>query len=330
MKPIKLSIEGLNSFEEKQIIDFEELTSCGFFGIFGPTGSGKSSVLDGITLALYGNIARKSSNYINVNCDRLNVNFEFQISTAEVKRYIVDREFRRNKESIRAGKCKIVDKESGDVLAEGTKSVNAAVEEIIGLNLDDFTRTVVLPQGKFSEFLKLEGKPRREMLERLFNLEKYGDELGIKLSREINKQRNEYNILTGQLLGYEDVTEENINAHKEKLKEIINNITMMNCEFEKLKKKCEDAENLYKLQKELNEYLQKKEELQKKKEHFDKIEEDIKKGEAASKVMPYLKAYESTMESYKKNEEELFELKEKFKAVSKKRDENEKKYTLIK
>ena len=64
MKPIKLMIEGLNSFEEKQIIDFEELTSRGFFGIFGPTGSGKSSVLDGITLALYGNMSRKSSNYM--------------------------------------------------------------------------------------------------------------------------------------------------------------------------------------------------------------------------------------------------------------------------
>ena len=105
MRPIKLMIEGLNSFIEKQTIDFEDLTSEGFFGIFGPTGSGKSSILDGITLALYGNIARKSSNYININCDRLNVNFEFQICSSEVKRYIVDREFRRKKDgSILSGK----------------------------------------------------------------------------------------------------------------------------------------------------------------------------------------------------------------------------------
>ena len=61
MRPIKLMIEGLNSFIEKQTIDFEDLTSEGFFGIFGPTGSGKSSILDGITLALYGNIARKTA-----------------------------------------------------------------------------------------------------------------------------------------------------------------------------------------------------------------------------------------------------------------------------
>ncbi|MDU2896472.1 MAG: AAA family ATPase [Clostridium sp.] len=87
MKPINLKIKGLNSFQEEQSIDFLKLTDRGLFGIFGPTGSGKSTILDGITLALYGNMARKSSNFINTNCDRVNVSFEFQISGAEVKRY---------------------------------------------------------------------------------------------------------------------------------------------------------------------------------------------------------------------------------------------------
>ena len=116
MKPIKLKIKGLNSFIEEQTIDFEKLTDRGFFGIFGPTGSGKSTILDGITLALYGNVSRKSSNYINTNCDRLNVSFEFQISGAEIKRYLVDREFKRIKRSgnINSGKCKIVDITNGE------------------------------------------------------------------------------------------------------------------------------------------------------------------------------------------------------------------------
>ena len=66
MRPIKLEIKGLNSFIEKQTIDFDKLTKRGLFGIFGPTGSGKSTILDGITLALYGEVSRKSSNYINM------------------------------------------------------------------------------------------------------------------------------------------------------------------------------------------------------------------------------------------------------------------------
>ena len=50
MRPIKLKIKGLNSFVEEQTIDFEKLTEQGFFGIFGPTGSGKSTILDGYKL----------------------------------------------------------------------------------------------------------------------------------------------------------------------------------------------------------------------------------------------------------------------------------------
>ena len=54
MKPIRLEVKGLNSFIDKQVVEFDKLTERGLFGIFGPTGSGKSTILDGITLALYG------------------------------------------------------------------------------------------------------------------------------------------------------------------------------------------------------------------------------------------------------------------------------------
>ena len=52
MKPRKLTIKGLNSFIEEQVIDFKRLTEKGLFGIFGPTGSGKSTILDAMTIAL--------------------------------------------------------------------------------------------------------------------------------------------------------------------------------------------------------------------------------------------------------------------------------------
>ena len=143
MRPIKLKIKGINSFIEEQVIDFEKLSDRGLFGIFGPTGSGKSTVLDGITLALYGKVARDSSNYINANCDSGNVSFEFQISGAEKKRYLVEREFKKDKktENAKSGKCKVVDITGGipEVLADSKTMVDNKCKEIIGLNLDDFT-----------------------------------------------------------------------------------------------------------------------------------------------------------------------------------------------
>ena len=331
MKPIKLKIKGLNSFQEEQSIDFLKLTDRGLFGIFGPTGSGKSTILDGITLALYGNMARKSSNFINTNCDRVNVSFEFQISGAEVKRYSIDREFRRKKDgSINSGKCKLIDINNEEVLADSVKVLNKKVEEIIGLNIDDFTRTVVLPQGKFSEFLKLEGKDRREMLERLFNLEKYGDELSVKLFSKIKEENTKSSVLEGQLKGYEDISYEKLEENEELLKSNMSEYIKLKEEFDAIEKQDRDNEELWNTQNELNKYMDKKKVLD---EKFDFIEETkmkIKMGEGAEKVIPYINAYENTTSSYLENKLLLEELTVKIEDLSKKKEIIENKWIHVK
>lgn len=325
MKPIKLKIKGLNSFIEEQTIDFDKLTDRGFFGIFGPTGSGKSTILDGITLALYGNVSRKSSNFINTNCDRLNINFEFQISGAEINRYVIDREFRRKKDgTINSGKCKIVDitnLEEEEVLADGVKTINKKVEEIIGLNLEDFTRTVVLPQGKFSEFLKLEGKDRRDMLERLFNLQQYGDNLSRKLNTKIGKEKTDNNVLVGQLSGYNDISEDKLKEKEEMLEEYKNNLGILKSELEIIEKDYKQNEEIWKLQLELIEYKDKEKILKEKEEEINKDIEKIKLGESGAKVVPYIRAFENTIKEFNENEIDL----DKFKlAIDKIKEEKEK------
>lgn len=330
MKPIKLKIKGLNSFIEEQTIDFEKLGSRGLFGIFGPTGSGKSTVLDGITLALYGNVARKSSNYINTNCDRMSVSFEFQVSAAEVKRYVIDREFKRSNNSIRAGKCKIVDitdLEDKEVLADGVKSLNKKVEEIIGLNLEDFTRTVVLPQGKFSEFLKLEGKERREMLERLFNLQKYGDELSQKLYSKIAEEKNKNSILSGQLKGYEDISEELLNNKVINSDEIEKKLKVLTDELEKLTKEYNDSEELWNYQIELSKYREENNKLENERSSIEAKNKKINLGEASNRVLPYINAYEDTLKKFEENQKELIAFKTNLEIMNKEKDEVKKKWT---
>lgn len=172
MKPLRLVMTGINSFEEKQEIDFAFLTSMGLFGIFGPTGSGKTSILDGITLALYGSVARESKNYMNVNCEKASVEYVFQIRSEKVDTYRITRGFKRDKRTggIKTDYARLVLENSEEVLADKVTEVTKMIQNIIGLTKEDFFRTVILPQGKFSEFLKLTGADRNEMLERLFHL----------------------------------------------------------------------------------------------------------------------------------------------------------------
>ena len=80
MKPIYLEFNGLNSFSSTAKIDFTKLLQGGVFGVFGATGSGKSSILDAIHFALYGTVDRASeTDCINHNSDKMSVIFEFEI-----------------------------------------------------------------------------------------------------------------------------------------------------------------------------------------------------------------------------------------------------------
>lgn len=330
MKPIKLEVKGLNSFIDKQVVEFDKLTERGLFGIFGPTGSGKSTILDGITLALYGDIARKSSNYINTNCDGVYVSYEFQITGNEVKRYRVDREFKRDNKSggIRNKSSKIIDITGGveNVLEEKAKAVTSKCEEIIGLKLDDFMRTVVLPQGKFSEFLKLEGKERRNMLERLFNLRKYGDDLSSKLSFEIRKEKDKMNVLEGQLKGYEGVSEEALKAKEEEINEINLSIKSKEELLNKIKKEFEEAEKVWNTQKELYDKRIEEESLVSRSEEIKSFKERVEISNKADKVIVFINNLEEILKEINKEDLKFKELNKKLEELIKLREENKLKF----
>lgn len=214
MRPILLRIEGLHSFEEEQTVEFNKLCDMGVFGIFGPTGSGKSTILDAITLALYGKVERAKNGtqgIINQNCSEAYVQFVFQIANKE---FIAERTFKRTKDDgVQSVNCRLIEKILGEekVIAEKKKEMDTKIEEIIGLTGEDFTRAVVLPQGKFAEFLTLQGAERRRMLQRIFALEKYGDKL-------VKKIRNRYTEVSIRLDQVVLMQNELGNCSKEELK----------------------------------------------------------------------------------------------------------------
>ncbi|MFZ3172304.1 MAG: AAA family ATPase [Carboxydocellales bacterium] len=224
MKPLRLKIEGLQSFREAQEIDFTTLCDTGVFGIFGPTGSGKSTILDAITLALYGKVERANKNtqgIINHGADKVLVEFSFEIGVPGQKRtYLVERLYKRvgdNNVNARSSRISELTPAGVEVLADKDREVTLKVQEIIGLTVEDFTRAVVLPQGKFSEFLALRDADRRKMLQRLFALEAYGDKLNERLKKRLNLTAFGLNGVVSEQLGLGDASTSAVEAARQEL-----------------------------------------------------------------------------------------------------------------
>ncbi len=200
MKPISLEFCGINSFSEKASIDFEKLLEFGLFGIFGDTGSGKSTILDAIGFALYGSVTRCPRPYsiadiINYKHDSAYVNFEFEIVfDGKRRRYRVERTLKRK------GAAQTVDLyeyENGArrAIASGPRTADPKLEEIIGLEQRDFERCIALPQGQFAQFVKAPPGERLKLMSRLFDLERYG----AALTKQINKKTAEADRTLGEL-----------------------------------------------------------------------------------------------------------------------------------
>ena len=293
MKPIKLELMGLNSYTDKQTIDFEKLTSRGLFGIFGNTGSGKSTILDAITIALYGDIARDTTDYINSSCDKAVVKYEFEIgSKNNRKRYFVERTIKNSAtggtKTSRVLLGEIKDNGDLNVLADKVGEVKSKIQDIIGLTSDDFTRSVVLPQGKFSEFLKLQDRDRRKMLERIFNLEKYGEKLSNKVKVRRNEAKEKITSLNGKLSQHEGITEE---LYEETKAELLKSKKMEKVKNEDLaiaEKEFEENKIVFEDQKSLQKYINRKSQIDLKEKEINIKREAIERSERGETIIPHI------------------------------------------
>ena len=293
MKPIKLELMGLNSYTDKQTIDFEKLTSRGLFGIFGNTGSGKSTILDAITIALYGDISRDTTDYINSSCDKAIVKYEFEIgSKNNRKRYFVERTIKNSAtggtKTSRVLLGEIKDSGGVDVLADKVGEVKSKIQDIIGLTSDDFTRSVVLPQGKFSEFLKLQDRDRRKMLERIFNLEIYGEKLSNKVKARRNEAKEKITSLNGKLSQHEGITEE---LYEETIEELLQSKKMEKLKNEDLaiaEKEFEENKIIFEDQKSLQKYIDRKSQIDLKEKEINTKREAIERSERGETIIPHI------------------------------------------
>ncbi|HEX3045856.1 MAG TPA: AAA family ATPase [Bacillota bacterium] len=301
MKPLKLTLEGLHSFKERQEIDFSQLAETGLFGIFGATGSGKSSILDAITLSLYGAVKRAALNtqgILNSQKDKLEVSFTFAIGLGpDRKTFRIERSFRRNKDrrdSVTAKVCRLIAIEVGTetILSEGQSEVTRKIIEIIGLNMDDFTRSVVLPQGEFAQFLKLKDAERDQMLERVFSLAEYGSKLTEKVKAERERLSSELDQVSGMLQGLGDISPEKITKTRDELSAKKVEQQTLSQEYLRVEHEYENASAIWNLQQELEQATKDERTLLQSQPEIFLQRTLLKKAEAAEILRPYFEAYQ--------------------------------------
>jgi exonuclease SbcC len=210
MLPLYLSIEGLYSYQSKQEIDFTALTAAGLFGIFGKVGSGKSTILEAITFALFANTNRLNSNNRAYNMMNLNSNqlrIEFHFIGKENKKYAFEASWRRNSKQFE----KVTTPVRKAYVFEGDEKIpleSTDAETILGISYKNFNRTVIVPQGQFKEFLELKGAERSGMMKELFNLDHY--DLFYKVASLSKETELKLQNISGAVQTLEDYTEESI------------------------------------------------------------------------------------------------------------------------
>lgn len=209
MIPIRLEIEGLYSYREKQVIEFETLTAAGLFGIFGAVGSGKSAILEGILIALYGNPERVSNSgergsMINLQHPQVLLNFTFQSGTNNRSTYLARYSVKRNKkdpEKIETASHNFYEQVNNEWVA-----IEKNASELIGMSRENFKQTIIIPQGKFREFIDQKPAERAQMMQDLFGLDRF--DLSAQTGSLVKQAREEKIRFETLLNGLVDVSAE--------------------------------------------------------------------------------------------------------------------------
>ncbi|GAB1515869.1 AAA family ATPase [Actinophytocola sp. KF-1] len=233
MRPLRLVFEGFGSYREETDIHLHDVD---FFVLTGPTGAGKSTVIDALCFALYGTVPRwgKGNVIRNALAPSVNEGKVCLVFEAAGGRYAAVRLLRRTAQGNVQTKEARLDQLDADVpldadltkllenpvasLAEGDK-MTGAVSELLGIGYEQFTQCVVLPQGRFAEFLQAKPSDRQDLLIQLLAYAVYED-VGQRARERAKVAKSKLDMTEKQLNQIGTVTDEVVAAAEKRVADL--------------------------------------------------------------------------------------------------------------
>ncbi|CAN5339201.1 hypothetical protein BH20ACT9_BH20ACT9_22750 [soil metagenome] len=218
MRPTRLELAGFTAFRDPVVVDF---AGVDLFALTGPTGSGKSSVVDALTFALYGSVPRYDDRrvvapVITQGRNEARVRYDF---TVDGQPFTAARIVRRTAGGGATTKEARLERAGGEVVAGDADAVSESVERLLGLPFDHFTTCVVLPQGDFARFLHDTPGRRQDLLVRLLDLgvyERVARAAGARAQEAVMRAR----LLDDQLEGLAGATQEALAGARDRLRRL--------------------------------------------------------------------------------------------------------------
>lgn len=182
-----LGIQAFGPFADRQCVDFDALSSQGLFLLNGPTGAGKSSVLDAVCFALYGSVPGARHTAKRLRSDHAaasvapEIDLEFSVANRRfrvVRSPAWDRPARRGGgTTTEQARTLLSERIGAEWVQKSARNDEAGLElqHLLGMDKEQFTKVVMLPQGEFAAFLRADAKSRRELLQRLFSTTRFED-----------------------------------------------------------------------------------------------------------------------------------------------------------
>ncbi len=358
MKPIRLELKEFGPYKD-EIIEWDKIINEPIFLITGKTGSGKSTLFDAITYALYnkttgGKDIASLRTKTAADKDKTQVNFDFELSG---KRYRIERTLaylKTGNKNLTSGKVVLMEynSEKQDIIATKEQEVKEKIEELIGLDDKQFCQIIILPQGKFKEFLLSKSSEKKETLRSLFNTYFYQKFVDLVQEQAKNldskHKQKEKELITrfeqfdidGELTKFEFLKDENFEEINNLILSQENEIKLEKKEQVKLEKNLQNVkDNFIELSKlndkflNLENYKLNYEVLYKKEEYFSNLKELVGKLTELQKSKDKIREYRGLINKHlqlKKLEMILLDEEKKYKIDLENNIELESKLTELK